>query len=144
MAADLFVIDTSVLARWYLGQVGFETARKYRDRYLAGEISLRTVECARFELPHVLRLQGLLKGHMTRDEYLAACRTVDDFEIPVAASTADDIEECAALSADRMISFFDAVFVHHALTIGATLLTADGAGQSQTAIAMQIEVALVK
>jgi predicted nucleic acid-binding protein len=137
-----YVIDTSVLTRWYLGQVGFEAARKFRDENLAGNIDLQTVECARFEMPHVLRKHGLLLGYLTRDQYLAASRTVDDLGIPVAAMGVDDIEACAALSADRNIAFFDAVFVQRALITGAALLTADK-GQAQAALGLQIEVALI-
>ena len=142
-SAATYVIDTSVLTRWFLGQSGYQDARRYRDDFLAGSIELRTVECARFELPWVLRKHGLLRGEMTRDEYLAGARIIDDLDITVTAIDADAIEACAALSHDRNIGFFDAVFVYLALRSGWTLLTADER-QARAAEAVGVEVALVK
>ncbi|MBC8091302.1 MAG: type II toxin-antitoxin system VapC family toxin [Pseudonocardia sp.] len=120
-----YVVDTSVLVRWYLAQVGWEHARKVRDLYIGGEIELVTVECARYEMPWVLRKKGLLAGALTLPEYLAASRTIDDFGIAVFVPDADAIEECAALSVTHGITFFDAMFVLHSLRSGSVLLTAD-------------------
>lgn len=142
-AAVTYVIDTSVLVRWFLGQSGYETARRYRDEFLAGSIELRTVECARFELPWVLRKHGLLRGEMTRDEYLAGARIIDDLDITVAAIDADAVEACVALPHHRNIGFFEAVFVYLALRSRWMLLTADER-QARAAEAVGVEVALVK
>lgn len=123
--ADAFVVDTSVFARWFLDQVGFEHAREVRAGYFAGDVRLETVDCVRFELGHVLRTRGLLKGRLTADEYLAAVRSIDDLGITIHPTDADVLERTAALAVRCMLRFFDALLVDRALHAGLPLLTSD-------------------
>ena len=125
MAGDVFTTDTSIFVRWFLKQDGWEIAQTYRDRFAAGKIGLQTVECARFELPHVLRTKGVLGGKMTKEEYRAAVRVIDDWDIEVAPFAADDLEACADLALLHNVRFFDAVFLHRAAVTDTVLLTAD-------------------
>ena len=125
MPVDAYIVDTSVLVRWFLGQAGWQTARKYRDDFLDGTLSLQTVECARFELPWALRKKGLIPGQLTIEEYIAAVRVIDDWSIHVEPFDVDDIEQSAVLSAEHNMTFFDATFVFRALVTGVPLLTAD-------------------
>jgi predicted nucleic acid-binding protein len=125
VASSGYVIDTSVLVRWFLRQSGWKKAQKYRDDFIAGMISLETVECARFELPHVLRKKGVLEGKLTRDEYRAAVRVIDDLGIHVEPLSVDAIEDCAVLSLRQNMQFFDSVFLHRAIATDLPLLTAD-------------------
>lgn len=125
MADERLIVDTSIFVRWFLKQDGWEVARLYRDRFIAEEVRLHTVECARFELPHALRTKGVLGGKMTEDEYRAAVRVIDDWGIEVEPLGGDDLEACADLALRHNLGFFDAVFLHRTITIDATLLTAD-------------------
>lgn len=125
MVADHYVVDTGVFALWFLAQNGWEEARKYRDRFINDEIVLETVECARFELPHVLRTKGLVPGHLDIEEYLAAARSIDDLGIAVTYTDTDALDAAASLAAQRQLRFFDAVFVHRAIVLGCPLLTTD-------------------
>lgn len=122
---EAYVLDTSVIVRWFLAQSGWEHARKVRDQFLAGDVTVETVECARFETPWVLRKRGLLPGHLTIDEYLAGCRGIDDLGVFVAPTDVDTIEQAAFLCTTRSIDFFDAIFVARALHSGRPVLTAD-------------------
>ena len=115
MAANGYVIDTSVLVRWFLRQSGWQKAVQYRDEFIAGAISLETVECARFELPHVLRKKGFLEGKLTLDEYRSAVRVIDDFDIHVEPLDTDTLEDCAVLAVQENVQFFDSVFLHRAM-----------------------------
>jgi predicted nucleic acid-binding protein len=123
--ADSYIVDTGVLARWFLKQDGWQQARKYRDGFVAEAISLETTWCARFELPHVLRLRGLVPGHLSEELYRAGSRIIDDLGIHVETMSADEVEQCAILSARNNITFFDAVFVFRSLVTGLPLLTTD-------------------
>jgi predicted nucleic acid-binding protein len=125
MADEAYILDTSVVVRWFLGQTGWQHARKIRDRFVAGELLLETVECARFEVPWVLLRKGLQLGNLSKDEYIAACRSIDDLGISVFGTDVDTLEQAASLSANYMITFFDAVFIVRALHTGRPLLTAD-------------------
>lgn len=125
MAPERYVTDTAVFVRWFLKQPGWEQARVFRDRHLSGEISLVTTECARVELPHVLRTKGLLTGKLTRDDYRAAVRVIDDLDVAVDPLTTDTIEASAMLAVEHNLRFFDAVFLHCAARAGLKFLTAD-------------------
>jgi predicted nucleic acid-binding protein len=126
VVAERYVVDTSVVVRWYLPQSGWQAARDYLSRFLAGTIELTTTDCARFELPHVLRKHGLQKGGMNREQYRRASRSIDDLGIASRRLDADEIEQCAILADTHNVSFFDAVFVFECLLTGAVLLTSDG------------------
>ncbi len=123
--SDAFVVDTSVFARWFLDQVGAEHAREVRAGFFAGDVRLETVDCVRFELGHVLRTRGLLKGRLSADEYLAAVRSIDDLGITIHPTDADVLERAGALAVRCMLRFFDAVLVEHALRAGLPLLSSD-------------------
>lgn len=120
-----YVIDTGVLARWYLAQPGFEHAREVRSSFLVGEVSLVTAGSVPFELADVLRRKGFLPGWLDRTEYLAAVRGPFDLGVEVQGVDSDLLERAATLAADRQVQLFDAVLVDLALRRGATLLTTD-------------------
>lgn len=126
MAPERYLTDTSIFVRWFLKQPGWQEAQRYRDRFLTEEIELETTECARVELPHVLRTKGLLTGKLTTDDYRAAVRIVDDFEIPFESLTADVIEASALLAVEHNLRFFDAVFLQRTVEADLVLLTTDG------------------
>ncbi|MGH3697839.1 MAG: type II toxin-antitoxin system VapC family toxin [Pseudonocardiaceae bacterium] len=125
LVADCFVVDTSVFLRWYVPQIGFEHAREVRQDFLAGAVALETVDSTRFELGHVLRTKGLLKGHLSVAQYRAAVRSIDDLGITIHGTDADALERAGELATRCMLRFFDAVFVDRALQRGMPLLTSD-------------------
>jgi predicted nucleic acid-binding protein len=120
-----YVIDTGVLARWYLEQPGYEHAREIRGAFLTGEVSLVTADTVPFELADVLRRKGFVPGWLDRTEYLAAVRGPFDLGVDVHVVDADRLERAATLAVDRHVQVFDAVLVDLALRRGTTLLTAD-------------------
>lgn len=137
---DAYVVDSSVYVRWFVDQVGFEHAREVRDAFLAGEVVLASPDLARVEVANVLRKKGLLTGHLTRDELLAAVRTLDDIGVELVAQDADGIERTAHVSADHMLTVYDATFVDLALQRGVTLLTADARSSRAAANVVEVQV----
>lgn len=123
--ADRYLVDTSVFARWYIEQVGYEHALRIQAAFLAGDIVLETVDAVRFELGHVLRKQGLLKDRMTREEYLVATRSLDDLGVVVHVTDGERLERAAALAADTPMGFFDALLIDCSVELDLPLLTAD-------------------
>jgi predicted nucleic acid-binding protein len=122
---DGYMVDTSVAVRWFIPQVGYEHALEVQQAFIAGEVRLEAVDSIRAELGHVLRNKGLILGKITRDEYLAAVRSVDDFGVKVHPTDVDAVERAAALAADYSLRFFDAQIVDRAVVEGLTLLTSD-------------------
>ncbi len=124
MPEPAYVVDTGVLLRWYVPQIGWEHAREVQLAFLAGNVDLCAPESARFELAHVLRTKALLNGHLDRDEYVAAAGLLDDLELSRAV---DDraLRRAAALASDRSLRIFDALFVDLAVEVDQPLLTSD-------------------
>jgi predicted nucleic acid-binding protein len=123
--AQTYLVDTSVFLRWFIPQVGWEHAREVRAAFLAGSVALETADSARIELGHVLRTKGLQTGRLTRDQYLAAVRAVDDLGVLVHSTDVDALERSAALAADRHLRLIDAIIVDRALERDLPLLTSD-------------------
>jgi predicted nucleic acid-binding protein len=119
------MVDTSVFLRWFVPQAGWEHAREVRGSFVAGTVALETIDSVRVELGHVLRTKGVVAGRLTRDQYLAAVRTVDDLGLVVHATDVDALDRAAALAADRNLRLFDALIVDRALERDLPLLTSD-------------------
>lgn len=122
---DAYLVDTGVFARWSLEEVGYEHALEIQQAFLAGEVTLETVDTVRVELAHVLRKKGLLDGRLDREEYLTAVRAIDDLGVIVHLTDVNALERAAGLVADRMLGVFDAIVVDRALQRGIPLLTSD-------------------
>lgn len=141
LVADAFIVDTCVFVRWFLQQdPGYEHARAIRSSFLAGDVILQTVDCARFELSNVLRRQGLLKGLLSVEEYVAASRSVDDLGVTIHVTDAAALERSAELAARFTLTFFDAVFIDRAIEAGVPLLTTDRHLANAVGNAVSIEV----
>lgn len=123
--SDAYLVDTGVFVRWFIEQVGFKHALDIQTKFLAGNVELETVDCARYELAHVLRTKGYVKKTLTRDEYLAAAQSLDDLDLLIHSTDTAALARSAALAADRNLRFFDALFADRALERGLPLLTAD-------------------
>lgn len=123
--AEQYVVDTGVLVRWFIAQVGFEHAREIRAAFIAGELGLETVDSVRFEFAHVLRTKGLLTGGLDREGYLSAVRTIDDLGILVHVTDVEAVERAAVYAVDWNLRFFDALVVDRAIRRELTLLTTD-------------------
>lgn len=125
--AKAYLVDTGVFLRWFVPQDGFKHARRIRDEFIAGQLSLQTVASVRSELGHVLRNKGLLPGLLDREQYVTATRAIDDLGVTIRALDADALERAARLASNHMLRFFDALVVDGALESGLPLLTSDAA-----------------
>lgn len=123
--AEAYLVDTGVFLRWFVGQQGFEHARRLQVALVAGTVVLETVDFARVEVAGVLRKKGLLAGLLSREEFTAAVRVIDDLGVVVHEVTADRLEQAADLAAQKMLRMYDALFVQLAIERKLPLLTAD-------------------
>lgn len=118
------MVDANVFLRWYVDQIGFEHAREIRDRFLAGEVRLETVDSVRIEFAHILHVKGVRKGRVDPEDYVTLVR-LDDLGVTVHPTEVDAIERAANLAVTRNLRFFDAVIAERALRAGLPLLTSD-------------------
>lgn len=120
-----YVVDSSVVIRWYVDQVGHEHARDVQAAFLAGAVRLEAPDVVRWEVGNVLRGKGVATGRLTGNDLVLALTDLDDLGAVIHETTVERLLGVARLAARRGISLFDAAFVELTLRTGHTLLTAD-------------------
>jgi predicted nucleic acid-binding protein len=126
LASSAYVVDSCVVIRWYLEQVGFEHAREIRDEFWVGTTQLSAPDVVRWEVANVLRKKGFLAGLLTEDDLVDAVSSLDQLGLVVHHTDGPTMERVTRLSVTRGISPFDAAYVELALRTGLPLLTSDG------------------
>ncbi|MFI6170928.1 type II toxin-antitoxin system VapC family toxin [Nocardia sp. NPDC051052] len=140
--ADTYLVDTSVFLRWFIDQDGYEHAREIQQSFIEGSVALETVDFARIEVAGVLRKKGLLPKRLSRAEFAAAVRVIDDLGVVIHAITADRLEQAADLSARKRLGMYDALFAQLAIERRIPLLTADA--KLRTALTPDVETELLR
>lgn len=121
---DAYVVDTSVILRWYAEQIGFEHAREIRGGFLAGAIRREAPDICRWELGNVLR-KIAARHALTEQQVVQSVSDLDVLGVVVHPTSMDDLTLITRLAVRRSLSLFDAAFVSLALQTGLPLLTAD-------------------
>ena len=127
MRTSGWVVDASVVAKWYLpGEESVEQADRLMDRYLDGLDYLTTPHLTRYELANAVH-RAAREGRIADD---AARRAVTGFDRLGLAQHLDDAEQLttAVRLARRLgISFYDALYLALAEKLGLRMITADAA-----------------
>ena len=121
--ADGYVVDSSVVIRWYLDQVGYEHARRVQADFLAGRVRLEAPDVCRWEISNVLRKKGA--GRLTADDIVSAATDIEVLGVVLHPAGIADLSRIIRLAITYGITVFDAAFVDVALCTGLTLLTSD-------------------
>lgn len=122
---EAYVVDSSVVVRWYVDQPGAEHAREVRERLVAGSVSLVAPDICRWEVANVLRKKGLEPGLLAVEDVVGSLTDLDDLGVVVHPVDLPRLQTVTALAARRRMSLFDAAFVELSLRTGLPLLTAD-------------------
>lgn len=122
---EAYVVDSSIVVRWYVDQPGAEHAREVRERLVSGSVSLVAPDICRWEVANVLRKKGLEPGLLAVEDIVGSLTDLDDLGVVVHPVDLPRLQTVTALAARRRLSLFDAAFVELALRTGWTLLTAD-------------------
>jgi predicted nucleic acid-binding protein len=120
---EAYVVDSSVLVRWYLDQVGFAHARQVQAELAAGSVRLEAPDIVRWEVPNLVRARTI--GRLSADDLVDVLTDLDDLGLVLHALDVEDMRRLLRLCVRHGLSMFDAAFVDLALRTGLTLLTAD-------------------
>lgn len=123
--SDTYVLDSSVVIRWYLDQPGYEHAREVRDRLVEDNLRLLAPAVIRWEVAHVLRKLGVLTGKLSETDVVDALLDLPVLGVEIADDDEATTVAAVQLSLKRQISVFDAVFALQSVRTGHPLLTAD-------------------
>lgn len=122
---DTYVVDSSVLVRWFVDQPGFEHARDWQQRALTQEVELIAPAIARWELGNVLLKKGVRAGRLTDDDLVDAMSLVEAVGVEMVEFDLIRLQRVARLASALGTSFFDAAFTDLAVDRTVPLVTAD-------------------
>ena len=115
-----FVVDTSVVVKWYIPERHHEQARALRDAYLDGTCDLVAPALMPFEAINALKYSGHYDGARLE----AAAKSVPEYGIELVPFT--ETGPVAAVATELDITVYDAAYVALARTRDTNAYTADG------------------
>ena len=121
MEKQKVVADASIVAKWFLEEEFSEEARRLRDSFVTGRLTI-SVPCILFyEALNALRYSGLY----SEEELALAARALSKYGFDTWEPKGKLYEETAKLSLKHDVSVYDASYIMLALHLKATLYTAD-------------------
>ncbi len=119
----LAVVDASVVAKWYLEENYSEQARRLRDDFLEGVLSLRAPSLLPFEVFNALRYHPTFPRRHLRE----AARALDRAGLLTVPLVGEFLEKTVECSVRHDLTVYDASYVTLADLAGCPLYTTDGA-----------------
>ena len=89
----MYVLDASVILKWFLQERDSHLALDFKERYLAGEISIALPDLILYELANALRFNTNFKRKTVIDSLLA----VIDLDIDITAPNPKFAQEISRL-----------------------------------------------
>src|SRR3972149_2464541 len=115
------VIDTSVVAKWFVEEDERDKSILVRNQLLSGKISLVAPRLLIYEMGNVLTLNTNLNSKEISD----ALRSLVDIGLEIYVMGFDELEMATKISRKFNITFYDAVFASLAKILNTKLVTAD-------------------
>ncbi len=118
-----YILDSSIIAKWFVEEEDSEKAVEIRDLFVREKIRLSTISLARYELGNILWKHPSKTEDNVREDFEALSEMAlptHDLEDPRVLTRAFHIAR------DLRITFYDASFVAWAGVSKATFVTADG------------------
>ena len=115
------VIDTSVVAKWFVEEGERDKSILVRNQLLSGKISLVAPRLLIYEMGNVLTLNTNLNSKEISD----ALRSLVDIGLEIYVMGFDELEMATKISRKFNITFYDAVFASLAKILDTKLVTAD-------------------
>jgi predicted nucleic acid-binding protein len=116
-----FVLDASVLLKWFLDEPGSAAASDLKARYLAGDVAIAIPDLALYEIPNVLRF----KRSIPQTELNAVMQAFWQLGLEIVAPTEPLLEDAVRLSYMTGLSLYDCAYLALARQLEARVLTAD-------------------
>lgn len=115
-----FVVDASVVVKWYIPEQNHEQARALRDAYLNGTHDLLAPALMPFEAVNVLRYSGQYDG----DRLVDASETLPEYGVELVAYRT--LPSIAEIATELDVTIYDAAYLALAAETESLVYTADG------------------
>ncbi len=116
----MYVLDASVIAKWFLEEEYSDLALSIRKRFVDGDVDLAVPDLILYELANTLRYKGFNASDVKK-----AVRTLFWMKLRIITPTRDVIEAAVDLAFKYDISFYDSYYLALADALGYTLITVD-------------------
>ena len=122
MVDNFFVVDTSVVGAWFIQERFSESAARFRNAIVNGQVR---VSCPDFLLLEVVNV--LLWKDILPTDIAAALTTLKEVDIDFIPLTSVDFEMLIKLARSQKLTSYDALYLAIAEHFDARLISADGA-----------------
>lgn len=116
----MVVLDTSVVAKWFLEEEGSDRAVKIRKNFLKGIQPIVVCDLTLYELGNLLKFKGFTSG-----EIADALGTLFDLGVDIVVPTKNILRVAAKIAEKHELTFYDASFIALAQELQFNLKTAD-------------------
>lgn len=117
----MYVLDASVILKWFLQEEDSEKAIALKDAHSRGESFLIIPDLAIYEIANSLRY----KPEFSSAEINRCCHALFDLDIDIVAPLPDLINPTTDLARQKEITFYDASYIALAVILGLQFITAD-------------------
>jgi len=120
----MYVLDASVILKWFLQEKDSHLALDFKERYLAGEISIALPDLILYELANALRFNPNFKRKTVIDSLIAVI-DLDDLDIDITVPTPNLLKKALDFAFDNKISVYDSIYISLASELHYQFVTAD-------------------
>lgn len=116
-----FVVDSSVVAKWFLDEPDSDQAVAVRDDFAFGKVRLMVPTLLFYEVMNALRYSSVF----SKEELVLASRSLSKYKFEAWKPRGRLLEASALLSAEKEVTIYDACYVALAQRFGSRVITED-------------------
>ena len=117
----MYVLDASVVIKWFVEEEGTPIARKILDGHLKGLYTIVAPDLLIYEVSNVLRHNSSFPHRVTRH----CIASLFDLGLDIVAPLVDVVLPAIKLAYDKNVTFYDSIYVALAHELGLHYVTAD-------------------
>ena len=118
---DEFVVDSSVVTKWFLVETGSDQAVRLRDQFATGQLRLAVPTLLFYEVINALRFSAVFD----ETDLALAARSLSKYRFGIWRPRGTLLELSAQLSVREDVSVYDAFYVALARRLGSKVITED-------------------
>ncbi|HED36929.1 MAG TPA: PIN domain-containing protein [Ignavibacteria bacterium] len=121
MRNEIFVLDASVIVKWFSNETNSEKAREIRDMFVNGDILIVCPDLILYEITNALRYANALNENDVKD----AVESLYNIEIDIIVPTKEVMRKSIEFAKEFNITVYDAVYISLSEILNVKLVTAD-------------------
>ena len=117
----MYVLDASVIIKWFVDEEGSETARNLLTGHIQGLYTIVEPDLLIYEVSNVLRYNHAFSQSSTRD----CINALHDLNLDIIAPLIDLVLPAINLAYEKEVTFYDSIYIALADELGLRYVTAD-------------------